>query len=311
MPRSWQIIETRAQQTQGVWALSGAFTVRGKTKTDHNELITALQAAAVSQETAQNAMDTTIGALEVEYTFFGSMNSAIYQRLDSEVPDTDPLQRDVDQIGRIRPSNRAAIEERTLKTIAAWKKVNAERGVAFPVLPPVTVRGTSVTDYEDRFNLLAATKPEREMAASSWRKENSLLRAATRALDLLNKDWYQAWKSEFPPDTPEGEALIGVDTGEGTPPPQVLEIDAVTQEGLSLNVTYLPDTGAHATVLELLWQVEGVHTDYQRTPADPEGGNVIGPFTEGQVVRVRTDVGNSRDYSELSAETVVTIASAG
>jgi hypothetical protein len=36
----------------------------------------------------------------------------------------------------------------------------------------------------------------------------------------------------------------------------------------------------------------------------------IGPFTEGQIVRVRTDVGNSRDPSELSPEQVITIGPA-
>lgn len=124
---------------------------------------------------------------------------------------------------------------------------------------------------------------------------------------LLNKASYQAWKSEFPPGTPEGDALAGVDTETGAAMPQVLEIAAVTPEGLSLRVTYVEGTGQHATVLDLLWQVEGIHAEYQRVTADLTG-NLLGPFNAGQVVRLRTDVGNSRDPSELSAETVVTVA---
>lgn len=31
-----------------------------------------------------------------------------------------------------------------------------------------------------------------------------------------------------------------------------------------------------------------------------ELGNTIGPFLQNQVLKIRTDVGNSRDYSEVS-----------
>jgi hypothetical protein len=113
--------------------------------------------------------------------------------------------------------------------------------------------------------------------------------------------------SEFPAGTPEGDALAGVDTEDGTAAPQVLEIATITQQGLSLRVSYVPDTGAHATVLDLLYQVENVDADSQRVSADAAAGNLIGPFTQGQIVRVRTDVGNSRDHSEMSAEQVITI----
>ena len=129
-----------------------------------------------------------------------------------------------------------------------------------------------------------------------------------RKLDRWNKDWYQAWGAEFPPGTPNGDALGGVDTETGTALPQILEISAVTPQGLSLKVDYDPDTGAHATVLELLWKVNGAPADYLRVAANKVNGNVIGPFTAGQVITLRTDVGNSRDLSELGPEQTVMIA---
>ncbi|MES2921738.1 MAG: hypothetical protein V4819_09330 [Verrucomicrobiota bacterium] len=92
--------------------------------------------------------------------------------------------------------------------------------------------------------------------------------------------------------------------------PEVLEIAAMVQEGLSLRVTYVPVTGAHASVPDLNYLVEDINADFQRVTADPAAGNLIGPFTAGQILRVRTDVGNSCDHSELSAEQVVTIAPA-
>ncbi len=301
MPLSWQITEARALQTQGVWALSSAFTVAGSGLTDHANLLGDLRNSAVGAENAANLLDTEDGILRTEYEFFRKMNVAIAGRLDSEVPDEDPLQRDVDQI-RTAPDSRAAIDERTLKTIACWQKVNA-------TLPnPIVVRGTTAAVYETRWNALPPKRQSRETKAGDWRVAASNLRAVDRSLDRLNKTWYQAWASEFPSGTPEGDALAGVDTESGTAAPEILEIAAIVQQGLSLKVTYVPDTGAHATVLNLQFLVEGVNGDFQTVKAEPATGNVIGPFAQGQIVRIRTDVGNSRDHSELSAEQAVTIA---
>ena len=94
---------------------------------------------------------------------------------------------------------------------------------------------------------------------------------------------------------------------EGTPAPGILVITGVTQTGLSLAVAYDAESGEHATVLELLYKVAGVHTEFQRVAADKVAGNTIGPFVQGQVVTLGTDVGNSRDFSELSPEQTVTV----
>lgn len=310
MPQLWQITHARALQSQGVWELSADFQVGDLDKPTHNNLAIDLVGLAVATENAKNILDTKDGALGVEYTYFQSMNTALASRFDSEFPDDHPMQRDVDQVSGIRPDSRSAIEERTLKTISLWLKINAERAAATPAGSPILVRGSTAAAYQTRWQALPAKRQDREDAAGGWRSHNSIQRNAARTLDAANKSWYQAWKSEFPAGTPEGDALAGVDTENGTAQPQVLEIAAIVQEGLSLRVTYVPGTGAHATVLDLLHQVEGVHADYQRTTANVPSGNLIGPFTAGQIVRVRTDVGNSRDNSEMSAEQVITITAA-
>lgn len=310
MPQAWQIVQARALQTQGVWALAPDFTVGTHTQTSHNSLAGEVQGLAFETETRKNTLDAKDGVLGTEYGYFQGMNTAIAARLDSEVPDTEPLQREVDQISGIRPDSRAAIDERTIKTITCWQVINTARAAATPPQPPVIVRGVAQAAYNTRWTGLLGPRQAREDAAGEWRSINSELRKLSRTLDQSNKAWYQAWKSEFPAGTAEGDALAGVDTEDGTAMPQVLEIAAVAQEGLSLRVTYVPGTGAHATVLDLLYQVEGAAGDYQRVTADEAAGNLIGPFTAGQIVRVRTDVGNSRDHSELGAEQVITIAPA-
>lgn len=54
--------------------------------------------------------------------------------------------------------------------------------------------------------------------------------------------------------------------------------------------------------------MNGAPADYLRVAADKVDGSLVGPFTVGQQVTVRTDVGNSRDNWELGPEQTVTIA---
>lgn len=307
MPKLWQIAYARAAQTQGVWTLNSTFEIQGKTQDVHLTLMEDTLLAATDTETADNTWDSAQVALNEEYSFFKSTNSAVFQRLDSEVPDTDALQKDIDQIGGIVQRSEPTIDDRTLRTVAAWKKVNATLAAAVPPRPAVVVRGITQATYETRWNFLPEKKMALEVAAAAWREKNNALGAQAKKLDRLNKDWYQAWKSEYPAGTPQGDALAGVDTEEGTALPQVLVIAAVVQQGLSLKVTYDAASGKHATVKELLFQIEGVNVEPQRVAANVAEGNVIGPFTVGQVIRLRTDVGNSRDASELSPELVQTV----
>ena len=306
MPQSWQIKQARGFQTQGVWSLDPDFTIGDATIESHTDSLADILGAATTSEGYKNLLDTADGTLRAEYAFFKSMNIAVAARLDSEVPDNDPLQIDIDQL-RIDAVSRAAVEERTLKTAAAWIKINAARAAEDPAKPPVAVRGSLAAAFQTRWLALPVKRQAREQAAGVWRTGSSQLRAADKALDRINKDWYQAWKSEYPPGTAQGDALAGIDTEDGTNMPEVLEIAGIVQEGLSLRVTYVPGTGDHATVKDLNYLVEGVHGDFQRITADTAAGNLIGPFTEGQIVRIRTDVGNSRDNSELSPEQAVTI----
>ena len=72
-----------------------------------------------------------------------------------------------------------------------------------------------------------------------------------------------------------------MDTEDGTLPPQPLLITSLTPNGLHVDVAYDQDSGAHATVLELLYKIAGADEDWQRVPADKAAGNTIGPFEVG------------------------------
>lgn len=246
------------------------------------------------------------GVVAVEHEFFATINVPIADRLFSEVTDRESLQQRVEE-ARLRPDSKASIERRSELTLVIWKEVNAALAAQVPPKPPIIVRGVTQAAYETRYSALLAKKIIVDEKDGLLTAARTAERSVARQLDLWNKSWYQAWKSEFPEGTEKGDALSNVHTPEGTPVPGILVITGVTQTGLSLAVAYDPETGEHASVLELLYKVTGVHTEFQRVPADKVAGNTVGPFLVGQVVTLGTDVGNSRDFSELSPEQTVTV----
>ena len=308
MPTYCQIVVARAAQTQGVWNLDTAFTISSGGKSEHASQISTAIFARAAKDTADGDLKTAERAVRTEHAFFKTMNTPISQRLDSEVPDTDPLQRRVDEADNIRPTSEANIERRTELTIVIWKEVNAARAAQVPAQPAITVRGTTVGPYETRYNLLLSKRLARDEKDGVLAAKRSAERREARRLDVWNKRWYQAWKSEYPAGTEKGDALSQVDTEDGTLPPQPLLITSLTQNGLHVAVAYDQASGAHATVLELLYKIVGVDEDWQRVTADKAAGNTIGPFETGQTLTIATDVGNSRDFSEMSEPQNITLS---
>ena len=308
MPTYCQIVVARAAQTQGVWSLDPAFTISSGGKSEHASQISAAIFARAAKDTAAGERKTAERAVRTEHAFFKSMNPPISQRLDSEVPDTDPLQKRVDEADDIPPYSEADIERRTELTIVIWKEVNAVRAAQVPPLPAITVRGTTVAQYETRYAALLSKRLARDEKDGVLAGKRSAERREARRLDVWNKNWHQAWKSEYPAGTERGDALSQVDTEDGTALPQPLLIASLTQNGLDVTVVYDQSSGAHATVLELLYKVVGVDEDWQRMPADKAGGNNIGPFEVGQTITIATDVGNSRDFSEMSEPQNITLS---
>lgn len=296
-----QIVIARAGETQGVWALEPTFTGGGHPQGEHASLISAVIFTVSASDTADGALGSASRAVAAEHRFFAEMNVAIGARLDSEVPDTDDLQKRVDDVF-IDQDGEDSIERRTEVTIAVWKEVNAARAAAVPAQAAVVVRGTTVAQYDTRYSQLPAKKAVRHTKRGDVRAKRSAEAREARRLDLWNKSWYQAWKSEFPAGTEKGDALAGVHTEEGTPAPGILNISGVVQTGLSLKVDYDQSSGEHATVMELLYKVVGVDTEFHRVKVNKAAGNTIGPFTQGQSVILGTDVGNSRDFSERGPE---------
>lgn len=312
MPSRYRIIEARAEQTQAVWDLNAAFTVNGLSRADHAATLAALRTALPLLDTAEIEEFQANNAVDTREAELREIILAAGQRIDSEVPDDDPAQRRVDQIRGMPSRTGEQIRARVKDTLAFWEGENTRRAALTPPLPAIVVRQKTAAQVRTLFTDL--TKEDgldqklEEKSRDRATKEAEVARHS-RKLDRGNKDWHQAWKAEYTASTNEGAALAGVDTETGVAAPEVLAIASVTQQGVSLRVQYDVNSGDHATVRQLLYKVAGVDSDYRRVPADREAGNLIGPFIGGAVVTLRTDVGNSRDHSELGPEQTVTIAS--
>ena len=127
-----------------------------------------------------------------------------------------------------------------------------------------------------------------------------------KAVDQLIKRWYKAAKALAEPGSDLEAALEDVPTEEGTPAPEVIEIDTVTQggdSGLEVLVTYVSGGGAHATTKVVKWQV-GAEVNFPHSAPLETGGNTLGPFTVGQVVKVITEVSNSSGTRTVAPRTI-------
>ena len=78
------------------------------------------------------------------------------------------------------------------------------------------------------------------------------------------------------------------------------------QSGLEVLVTYAAGGGRHATRRLIRWQVEGVDPDLDLEAPLETGGNTLGPFAVGQVIRMVTEATNSSG-TRTSAPRTITI----
>ena len=145
----------------------------------------------------------------------------------------------------------------------------------------------------DGFTELLKTAKEKQDALDVAREA---LRAHDRTCDQLNKRFYKIAKATADADSPLANALGGITTEPGTPPPETVEIATVTQGGeggLQALVAFVPGGGEHATTKLVKWKVEGVDADFTHSVPIDASGNALGPFTVAQVVTILTEVSNS------------------
>ena len=89
--------------------------------------------------------------------------------------------------------------------------------------------------------------------------------------------------------------------------PDTIEINTVSQggdSGLEVLVAYVPGGGAHATTKLIKWQVVGVDADFSNSASLDASGNAIGPFAQGKVIKIITEVSNSAGTRTTAPRTI-------
>ncbi|PAW80253.1 MAG: hypothetical protein B9S33_18795 [Pedosphaera sp. Tous-C6FEB] len=191
------------------------------------------------------------------------------------------------------------------KVVSAVTKINTFLAAQVPVRGPITAGGKGVTDLTSEMNAQPAKEQTVEDRAVDVTDARTALRTAATHVDRLNKRFFAKLEAEARTNPALAEALLGITTGASLP--GTLGILSILQggvNGLQLLVSYENGTYTSGATSTVEWMVEGVDTDFTHTaPADPSG-NALGPFTIGQVVKLRTRVANSNGTTTGSIRTL-------
>ena len=170
----------------------------------------------------------------------------------------------------------------------------------------ITAGGKGVADLTTGMNAMPALEQTVEDRAVDVTSARTDLRSAAATVDRLNKRFYAKLEAEARTNPALATALLRITTGSENLP-GTLGIRTILQggvNGLQLLTTYENGTYDSGATSNIEWKVEGVDTDFSHTaPADPSG-NALGPFTIGQVVKLRTRVTNSNGITTGSIRTL-------
>lgn len=315
MPDYWQVTKARAEQTLGVWELDPGFTVQGKTRADFLNIMA--------------GYPIRIDAIEAKKTAYSAVADPQRDRLETlrmccvrgagkmsaDLDDDDPLDRDLGRrVFSIDPDDSEADLIKRCKAFESiWTAYDARLGAQTPPAA-FLIRGVALAGFSGHLAGYEAALGGIETARTQLTEARTSMENFNRLVDRTVKAWYRMWKDEYPEGSAQGDALRSqVEPEEGQQRPGKLEIDALVNiAGLKVRVEFTPGGGERATVRLLQVKVVGVddafRTVRELTPAEAAASVEIGPFALGQQVIVRTDVGNSRDTSEVSAERSIVIA---
>lgn len=256
MAEAWQLIETRGQQTLGVWGtFDPTFKVGDVTFAAHSTAVAALEPLAQLVTDQDTVVNAARALRDVNLDLVQDMNVRMPRKLSGDLPKGDPLHHDIDLLRGIRLTSEDRNEERGLKVHSLWKKYNERQTTQMPPKPVLIVGGITVESFGSALGQLEPNDQTVEDELAERRKRASALTDAMEEVDVNNKRWYASWSGEFAVGTPEHDALAQIDTGSPTPLPTALEIEGVAWDGASAAmVSYVPGGGDHSTTQTLQFQ---------------------------------------------------------
>jgi len=297
MPEFHETVHSRGQQTIAVWStFSPAFMVDVLTLAQHTADVNAMPAAAAARDTQQDVVDDARTARDNNFNLLADLGVRVPRAIEGQLPADDDLHGEIDDVRAVESTSQDNAQARIRRVLSLWTRYNAKRAAAVPPLPALLVGAATVAQLQTALNnhpgLMQAVENEK---AELNQKRTDLKRLATK-VDRNNKRWFAAWEGNFADGSPERDALGQIDTGPQTPAPGALLIaSVVAQPGARFTVEFTPGGGAHASTLELLWQVMGVDADFtnQLALVDTTPRVAVTGAVPGVTVRFKTRAGNS------------------
>jgi hypothetical protein len=297
----WEAIKERAQATRAVWNLYvSAIKIGGSDAAAFEALIDEFEPRAQARTAAQDAFDEAARATATALLKMKILGTRIPQIIDAQVSDNAAIISDLDEIYRIAPRFGPSILARARALYPIWVRADAALAALTPPAGPITrvIQGVPQTAamLKTLLDTFTDVSKEEDDAQALLNQKRSDLRALSRRVDQLSKNWHQVIRNSYDPGTPVFEALSQIPIESGTPAPDPIDLNPLEQggeDGLHVLATYEPGGGEHATTREVEFMVEGVDADFGHAVALDASGNTLGPFTVGKVVKVRTRVSNS------------------
>lgn len=276
-------------------------------------LADALNGKAQTRDDALADLDAAVNTENQGFLTIQRLTLSLPQAAEGELDDTVPAESAlIDLLApafAIVPRTTELALERGHKVVSAVTKINTFLVPAVPPRDAITSGGKTVGNLVSEMNAQPAKEQTVEDRAVDVTSARTDLRVATTAVDRLNKRYYDKLSAEARTNPALAEALANITTTSGNLP-GTLGIRTLLQggvNGLQLLTSYENGTYTSGATSTVEWMVEGVDTDFTHTaPADPSG-NALGPFTIGQVVKLRTRVTNANGTTTGSVRTLTVL----
>lgn len=308
----WEPTEDRASKTLPVWQTHFAtLTVNGVAPEAYATLASQFEAKAQLRAAAQDVYDDSVRAARTTLLKMKIVGTKVPQIIDGQLGTNKDIAGGLAKVFRVSPRTESTIRTRARDLFPVWVKANGLLAAMTPPLPPITrpLQGVAQTAamldaMEDGFpGQQDDTQAKEELLVTA----RNNLRELDRTVDVLSKNFYQIARSLVDPGSAAWIALDGIPAEGGGSAPDSIEIDQLVQggdDGLHVLLSYESGGGDGATTKEAEYMIVGVDADFAHAVTLDASGNAFGPFTVGQVVKVRTKVSNSSGVRTSAVRTI-------
>ena len=307
----YQTAQNRAMQTIAVINEHvPALKVGNTTASGLATLSNGLDATALTRDTTLAAYDGAANQEALNLISLRKLVMALPKVADGELADEieaeKKLQDLLDPVYAIRPRTTESTLARARKLVPVLTQINAFLGAQIPVRGPITAGGKGVADITALISFFPLLEQNVENTLADATTARSTLFLGARVVHRFNVSFLKKLQAEAI-DNPLLTAALGQITTTSVNLPETLSIEDAVQageNGLHITVSYEPGTGTGATERWVDWMIEGVDPDFTNSTAADLSGNLLGPFTVGQVIKIRTRTINSNGTRTSAIRTI-------